>query len=268
MIILDIAMMLATGIAAGVLSGLFGLGGGVVVVPILVLFFKMHGADMSTDMHLSVGTSLAIMIITTANSIYSHYRSGNIIWSVVGRFLPFIILGAIVGAIVSHYLHADWLRYFFMAFLVYVIIQALVKKSFTADYSLADFKHPSARAASILGSIFGFVAVLLGIGGSVLMVPYLRKCCSPMKQASAIAVAITPAVAIVGSISYIVIGLLDPTTFRYTTGYIYWPAFFGIGIGTLGGVPIGVFLTKKISDNILAKIYILLLVLFLVLIFI
>lgn len=262
--ILDIVIMLGTGVVAGVLSGLFGLGGGIVVVPILVLFFKLHAASLATDMHLAVGTSLAVMIVTTFNAIWNHYRAGNIIWDVVKRFLPLVLVGAICGTVLAHFVHASWLRYFFMLFLLFIIVQALFKKGFTRDCAMSDFKYPSKRNAGIVGALVGFLAVLLGIGGSVIMVPYLRKCMAPMKTASAIAVTITPAVSIVGAIGYVVIGFINPPHFHDTFGYLYIPAFIGVSIGTLVGVPVGVRLTSLIPDALLAKIYILLLVVFLV----
>lgn len=264
--LLDLILMLCTGVITGVLSGLFGLGGGVVVVPIMVLYFKLHGVSPAIDMHMAVGTSLAIMIITTFNSIFAHYRAKNIIWPVVWRIMPFMLVGAIAGTLVAHFIHAQFLRYFFIAFLLYVIVMAIFKKSFTADYQLSDFQEPKRGAAAGLGTLFGFIAVLLGIGGSVLMVPYLRHLRCPMKRASAIAVSLTPAVAIIGAIGYMIIGMEQITHFRYSIGYVYVPAFFGIGLGTFAGVPLGVYLSKRIKDAILAKVYILLLVIFLIMI--
>lgn len=264
--IVDIAVMAITGVVAGVLSGMFGLGGGVVVVPILYVFLKHIGIAESLNMHMAVATSLAVMLITTFNSIWSHHRKGNIDWSVSRQLAPWMIAGAIIGTLIAHYLHSDWLRYLFMALLIYVIVSAVFKKGFTDKYQQSDFKMPKNWLTCVYFFFTAFLAVLLGIGGSVFTVPFFRRQKAPMVNASALAVALTPIVAVFGSVGYIITGLYADPGLPYDLGYIYIPAFFGIGVGTLLGVPIGTHLSSTMDDRYLARTYIVLLIIFLIMI--
>jgi len=261
--IVEIVLMLLSGVLTGVLSGLFGLGGGVVTVPILFVFFTHLGVPESNIMHLAIGTSLAAMITTTFNSIIQHHRKGNINWGIVRwLFLP-TALGACVGAVISKWVDSHSLRYFFIAFLIFMILMALFKKSFRAEYKIQDFKFPKNNVAKCYFFIVGSIGVLLGVGGSLFTIPYFRKHHCPMKNASALAVALTPSVSILGALGYLLIGLKGAPVFSYTIGYIYWPAFLGIALGSLIGVPIGAHLAHKLPDRYQIKIYIILLFVFL-----
>lgn len=264
--IFDMGLMLLSGILTGLLSGLFGLGGGVVVVPVLFIFFTHLGVPESSIMHLAIGTSLAAMVTTTFNSIIQHHRKGNIDWHLVRwLFLP-VACGALLGSVISEWVNSHSLRYLFMALLVFVILTALFKKGFRSEYTIQDFKFPKNYFSKIYFFIVGFISVLLGVGGSLFTIPYFRRYYSPMKQASALAVALTPAVSVLGALGYLFIGLKNPPVFAHTFGYIYWPAFLGIALGSLLGVPIGAYLSHKLPDQYQIKIYIVLLFVFLLMI--
>ncbi len=264
--IFEVFLMLFTGLIAGLLSGLFGLGGGIIVVPILYVFFMHLGVQDSMVMHLAIGTSLAAMITTTFNSIWMHQRKKNIDWSLVFWLLPYVALGAVFGAMISHFIQSQFLRYFFAAFLVFIILNALLKKNFTDQYQLKDFDFPKNNIAKIFFTGVGLLGVLLGVGGSLFSVPYFRRFHCPMKRASALALALTPAVSLVGAVGYLIIGLQSRSVFPYAIGFVYWPAFIGIGLGSLLGVPIGVHLAHKMHDKHQAKLYIVLLFIFLAMI--
>lgn len=264
--IFEIITMGITGVVAGILSGMFGLGGGVVVVPILYVYLQHIGISEQLNMHMAVATSLAVMLITTFNSMWSHHRKGNIDWAIIRQLAPWMVCGVIIGTIIAHFLHSDWLRYCFMALLAYVILNALFKKGFTEKYTKADFNMQQNGLTKAYFTCTGFLAVLLGIGGSVFTVPFFRRAKAPMVNASALAVALTPIVALFGTIGYIITGLHADPGLPYDFGYIYIPAFLGIGVGTLLGVPVGSHLASTLDDRYLARTYIVLLIIFLIMI--
>ena len=262
----EILTMVITGVVAGVLSGMFGLGGGVVIVPILYVFLKHIGVPEEVNMHIAVATSLAVMIVTTCNSIWSHHRKGHIMWPLMAKLAPWMILGSILATILAHFVHADWLRYLFILMLVYIILNSIFKKGFTEKYQISDFREPPKVLGRCVSAAVGFFAVLLGVGGSLFTVPFFRRFKCPMTQASALAVALTPCVSIFGAAGYIIAGMHAGVDFPYDVGYIYLPAFIGISIGTLFGVPVGTKLSSSLDDRYLARTYIVLLFIFLVMI--
>ena len=246
-------LFLLTGLITGLLSSLMGIGGGLVVVPGMYLYlaYILHLKE-AIVMHLAIGTSLAVMIITTSGSIISHAKRGDILWPVVWKMFPYIAVGSFIGSIVSVYLHSEFLRYLFILFLVYVIAKAIFKKQFTKTYKVEDFKLPAYWFLSSFSVVLGVLCVLLGVGGSPISIPLLRKYKMPMRQAASIAVAIAPAVCIVGIIGYIYTGWNYPNLPAHSFSFIYLPAFFGISIGTLIGVPIGTKISHALSDKNLA----------------
>ncbi len=261
--IFEIGLMLLTGVSAGLLSGLFGLGGGIVVVPILFVFFTQLGVPEASIMHLAIGTSLAAMITTTFNSIIQHHRKKNINWNLVRWLSIPTACGALLGALISRGIDGYSLRYLFIALLIFVILTALFKKGFRSEYEISDFKFPKNNISRFYFFVLGFISVLLGVGGSLFSIPFFRRYHCPMRHASALAVALTPSVSILGALGYLIIGLRSAAVFPHAIGYIYWPAFLGIALGSLLGVPIGAKLSHRMPDRYQVKLYIVLLIIFL-----
>jgi uncharacterized membrane protein YfcA len=254
-LVISFVMLFVGGIAAGVLSSLFGLGGGLVTVPLLYLFFYFQGVDSVVQMHMAVGTSLVIMIVTTANSIFGRVARGQLIFSLVKWMFPFVAVAALLGAGMSHYLANSTLRYIFIFFLVLIILHSFFKKNFTQQFELKDFKEPPRWLSGSVAGFTGFVSVLMGMGGSVFTLPLFRFCKLPMEYAAGTAVALTPAVAVTGAVMYIFTGLHAHHLPEYSLGYLNFPAFVGVSLGSLCGVPLGLKIGSKLPDGLKAKIY-------------
>ena len=111
------------GIVSGLLAGLFGIGGGLVIVPVLVILFKAQGFPAELVMLMAVATSLATIILTAIASVLAHHRLGSVLWSKVFRLSPGIMTGAALGAVVAEHISADTLRTILVIFLIYVGIQ-------------------------------------------------------------------------------------------------------------------------------------------------
>ena len=117
------------GMVSGVLAGLFGIGGGLVIVPVLAVLFKEQGFSANLIMIMSVATSLAVISFTAVSSVWAHHRLGSVIWSKVVRLIPGIIIGSALGAVVAKQISADALRIFLVVFLLYVGVQMALQIS-------------------------------------------------------------------------------------------------------------------------------------------
>jgi uncharacterized protein len=226
---------------SGVLAGLFGIGGGMVIVPVLVFLFTAQGLPTELVMIMAIATSLATIILTAISSVLAHHQLGSVLWDKVFKLVPGIILGAVVGAAIAGYINAGFLKVIFIIFLLYVGIQMALEiqpKTGSADYSKQiDFR--------VAGAI-GLLSSLLGIGGGTLTVPYLVHCRYPMRNAVAIASACGLPIAIAGTISYMVLGMNTPNLPSGSFGYVYLPSFFGVAIGSIFTAPFGAKLAHKL----------------------
>jgi uncharacterized protein len=253
-----ILLFLIIGILVGILSSMFGFGGGIVIVPVLYWLLPQQSVPAKYVMIVSVATSLAIMIINSANSTYSHHKRGNVTWDVFLKLAPFISIGALFGAFATDLIGGDVVRYMFVGFLVYIILMSIYKRSFVQPIS-GDFILPNNSRLGAAGTFIGFFAVMLGIGGSVITVPFLRKCNMKMVNAVALAVPLGLPIALVGAISYIYLGYGQEGLPAGCIGFVYIPALIGIASGGFIGVPLGTFLTAKLPDHLFSKIYLALL---------
>lgn len=253
-----IAAFLGMGILTGFLSSMFGFGGGFVVIPILYLLLPQLHVPHSLVMHVAVGTSLAIMIVNAMNSTVSHHRQRHILWFIFFRMAPAIAVGSLIGGLVSPFIEGNILRYLFILFVIYTIVSSLVKKTFV-EAKDNDIQMPGQVVTSLVGTAVGFIATLLGVGGSMITIPFLRKCQLKMVNAVSLATPLSLPIAIVGAITSVFTGAQQSDLPSWCFGFVYIPAFIGIVIGGFIGVPIGTRVAHHMPDRLFSKIYILLL---------
>lgn len=257
---------IVVGILVGVLSMLFGIGGGLVIVPAVSLFFYYMGYEHNLAMKIAVATSLVTIFASTLNVLYRQNKNGNVLWPLVAKFLPFTIAGGLTGAVLAHALSGTFLTYIFIGFLALIIVQAISNKEFNTAHTLADFREPSLFSRGMVGFLVGNLSLLIGVGGNVLFVPYLRYFKLPIKNATAFTVAIMPLLALLGSISSIVGGLHVPEELPpYSFGYINLAAFALIFLGSFVGAMIGSRILKHLTDKVQSRAYLCLLVIILLL---
>lgn len=247
------------GVFTGLLAMLFGFGGGFVVVPILFWLLPWHGVAVELAMHIAVGTSLMLMLINMVYTTTLHFRSQNLDMPLLKQMLPLLILGAIIGASTASMIDSQWLRYIFMTLIGLVLLRTIKQEFFKKDPSVA--RKPSKTTLRIVSLITGTIASLLGIGGSVIIVPFFRYYRIPMNKVSGLANALAIPSGVVGSIIFALAGSQETHLPPYSTGYIYWPAVLGIFIGSTLGVRVGGYLSKIMPDILYGKIYALLLLL-------
>lgn len=260
------------GLLVGVLAGLFGMGGGLIVVPTIATFMAIYKPEFASNtMHIAVATSLFVMIFTSLATTYAHHKARNIMWNVALKLKIGLVFGTIFGATVASYLSGELLKFLFIIFLIYTIIKwaskLLSKKSNILDED-AEIMYPSSKLLCSFGFITGALAVLIGIGGSVLVVPFLRHRNFQLTKAAAIAASITPFIAVFGTIIYIITGSGDTNIPAYCFGFVYLPAAVGIIIGAFIGSPLGVKLASIIPQKIQNWVYLIIIfIILLVMIF-
>ena len=193
------------GILTGILAGLFGFGGGFVVVPLVYHLFPKFGlltpADQPFAMQVGVATSTAVMIVGTAYSAFKHHRAGNIDWKHVLPLGYYIALGAAVGAYAASIMPGVALRITFAIYIGAVIADCLLRKGFVEEQMSVGLRPMSTPVEVVAGTIIGTIASLLGVGGSVMTVPLMRRRGAPMRKAVALANPLSFPVAIVGSLN-------------------------------------------------------------------
>lgn len=252
----SIAVCLLFGACAGLLAGLFGVGGGLVLVPLLMLLFRVQGFDETYVMLMAVATSLATIIVTALSAIWAHQRHGAIIWKLVMRLAPGIVAGGALGAIIANDLPAATLKTIFAFFMFYVGVQMLLQIKPTASG-----REPSAPLLALAGTLIGAISAVIGIGGGTLTVPLLAKFNYPMRNAVAVASACGLPIAVSGTLSYSILSWHRIGLPEGSLGYIYLPAFFGIIASSTVFAPIGARLANRLPAPQLKRYFALLLLL-------
>lgn len=232
---------LALGAVAGLIGGLFGLGGGVVIVPALLLTFPLLGMDESVMAHLAIGTSLTTILVTSISSIQAHHKKGAVRWPLVWKLTPAVLLGALLGSQIAGGLDGETLR---RAFGVFLIIIALKMGLGLKPKGARDLPQTSGLFFS--GGVIGGISAMFGIGGGGLTVPYLSWCRVVMAEAVATSAAIGFPIALSGALGYLYAGWGVDGLPSMTTGYIYWPAFVGIVLASAPCAKIGAYLAHKL----------------------
>ena len=247
---------LGVGMIAGVLAGLFGIGGGLVIVPMLVICFTWQGIPQEYMMHLALGTSMASIIFTSVSSFWAHHKRGAVQWLVVRRIVPGILLGTFLGTCIAARLSTNFLKIFFVIFLYYVAVQMLIDKKPKPSREL-----PGNLGMFGVGNTIGVVSSLVGIGGGTLSVPFMMWCNLAIHQAIGTSAAIGFPIAIAGTVGYIVNGLRVTGLPEYSFGYAYLPAFVGIVCASVLTAPLGVRLAHSLPVARLKRLFAVLLLL-------
>lgn len=251
-----VAIYLAIGAVAGVLAGLMGIGGGLVIVPMLVYCFTGLGMEHAHIMHLALGTSLASIIFTSISSFMAHHRRGAVRWGIVRRIVPGIIAGTLLGAYIASLLSTNLLKGFFGIFLLYVAIQLLLDRKPKPTRAL-----PGYAGMFVAGSGIGTVSSLMGIGGGTLSVPFMVWCNITVHQAIGTSAAIGLPIAVAGTVGYIFTGLDAVGLPSYSLGYVYFPALLGVVSASMMTAPLGVRLAHWLPVSRLKRIFAVLLLL-------
>ena len=248
---------LAAGSIAGLLAGLFGIGGGMIIVPVLIYIFKAQGLPEAALTHVGIGTSLATIIITSISSLHAHDSKGAVNWSVWKRMAPGLVIGSLIGAGIASVIHGNLLQSIIGvgAFLVGL------KMLFMKNKSLAEnnfSKLPSPAGQTSLGGFIGIVSAIFGIGGGTLTVPILSYYGLKIQNAVGTSAACGLPIAAAGAFGFLVFGqFVDPsvkeTLPNGVLGFVHIYAFICVSLASFFTARIGAKLAHKLPAATLKK---------------
>lgn len=234
----------AIGALSGVLAGLFGIGGGLVIVPALNAVFAAGIVAMAPDarMHVAIGSSLAVIVFTALSSVRAHHGYGAVLWPAVRGLAPGVVAGGLLGAWLADALATRSLEIVFGVFAALMAIQIG-----GAPRVEPGARRPLPGLPGYLGAgtVIGTVSALGGIGGGIMTVPYLAWHGVPLRIAVGTAAACTLPVALSGALGYALAGQGE-TIPGWSTGYLYWPAIGVIALASMLTAPLGARLAHRL----------------------
>ena len=242
------------GLVVGFVAGLLGVGGGLIIVPVLIMLLHTHGQAVGMEPQLALGTSLATILFTSLSSVRAHQRRGAVEWSLVRRIAPGIVLGTLAGAALAARMPATVLKIFFVIFLFYAAIQMWL------DFKPAPHRGLPGRAGtSLAGGVIGVVSSWVGIGGGTLSVPFMLWHNVPLHRAIATSAAIGFPIAFAGAVGYVLGGWTVSGLPAGSLGFVYLPALAGIVLGSVLTAPLGARTAHRLPVRPLKRVFALLL---------
>jgi uncharacterized membrane protein YfcA len=241
-------LYLLLGAFAGVMAGLLGVGGGLIIVPVLAWIYQQQGVAPDVIMHLAIGTSLATIVFTSISSVKAHHARDAVLWRVFWILTPGIIVGALFGAAIADYLPTKSLSIFFGLFELFVAIQMTLSLKPQAQRDL-----PGRVGMSGAGTIIGSVSSIVGIGGGTMTVPFLVWCNVNIQKAIATSAACGLPIAIAGAVGFMLTGLNAEHLPAYSLGYVNGLSLLGIVATSVLFAPLGAKLAHTLPADKLKK---------------
>ena len=243
-------LYLALGALAGTLAGLFGIGGGLVIVPVLIFSFGLQGISGEIAAHLAVGTSLATIVFTSISSVRSHHLKGAVRWEVFRPMVAGIVVGAAFGAWTASLLSGPVLELVIGVFVILVGIKMLL------DINPKTARPvPGRGGLTGAGGVIGWASAIFGIGGGTLTVPFLSWRSVPMQQAVATSAACGLPIAIAGATTNLWTGSGHPALPDYAVGFVYLPALIGIVATSVLFARFGAVLAHRLDAKLLKRLF-------------
>ncbi len=248
---------LLLGAFVGTLAGLLGVGGGLIIVPVLAAILAFQDIPHDIIMHLALGTSLASIGFTSISSVYNHHKHQAVNWGQAFKLTPGILLGAWIGGLLASKLSSHSLKPIFAIFEYLIAIYMLWGTKITVHN-----QAPSLLNNGVSGGLIGFLSSIVGIGGGSMTVPWLMWHGSTIHKAIATSAAVGFPIALSGTASYTFSGWNHASLPPYTFGFIYLPALLGITLSSVTFAPLGVSLAHRFNVNKLKRFFAGLLIVF------
>ncbi len=240
-LLFHVAMLIGLGLFTGILSGLLGIGGGVIIVPALLVIFHAMGFDSSQLMHYAVGTSLGVMVISTLSASLFHLKHEKPAFGLMMQLLCCVCVGVFLGTLLAHYLSTVWLKRIFGVLVLWIAYKLISGKRLVEGQ--VSQSHLSLPNSGALGTFVGFCSGLLGIGGGVITVPYLLHKQFAYRQAVMISLWMSLAGSLSGVLLYMFFGAHHEAS--SAKGFIGDVYLVGVAFIAIGAVP-GTFLATKL----------------------
>ena len=242
--------MIPTAIVAGFFAGFFGIGGGLITIPVLLYIFKNFGINETYIMHLAVGTSFSIIIPTAIASVLTHFKNKAVDVNIVKSYGGFVILGVIIGSYVAAILQTKILVLFFVIVLYILSLNFFFQKDQTKIKLKLNFFNKT-----IFGISVGFVSSLTGIGGAIMNVPIMKLCGYNINKAIGSSAAIGFFIALFGAAGFLVSGSYLQSNLPLSIGFINIPAFLIFVPITTFMAHIGANLLHKVDKKLISKLF-------------
>lgn len=238
-----LVVLLAAGTLAGLIAGLLGVGGGIVVVPVLFHLFGLAGIDEAVRMKLAVGTSLATIVATAWSSAGAHWRKGNVDAVFLKDFGPFVVAGVLGGAALASVVPPQALT----ALFAFVALGVCLQIAFgTPSWRLGE-KLPGGWARAAIGSGIGMISALMGIGGGTLTVPLLTFYGTPIHRAVGSSAAMGFVIGVPGMLGFILGGWGAPALPPFSLGYVSLIGLILIAPASMAAAPLGAKLAGRMN---------------------
>lgn len=249
--IYELSLFVTLGAAAGFLGGLIGIGGGFVLVPGLYYLFSSHPETAAVAMPLTLGTTMACMVLTSASTTRAQLRRGAVDLATVKNFAPAVSIGTIAGAVLATMVQVLVIKLSFAAFCLYSAGRMLFfpKTIGRPGASMEDAKFKT------IGGAFGTACGMLGVGGANLFVQYMMMRNVDARKAMATASALQVPIALAGTLAYIATGYTNPALPAGSLGYVYLPAMALLLVASMAMAPLGVRATHALPVAIVKKIF-------------
>jgi uncharacterized protein len=241
--------LVAAGLLAGLVGGLFGVGGGIVIVPALYVMFGALGVDETVRMHLAIGTSLSTIVATSARSLSTHAKAGAVDFAVLRTWSPWIALGALGGAAVAG---ASNTQVLLIVFGLGLLAAATQMGLGDPTWRVAQDLPTGATRASMATGI-GLLSAMMGIGGGTFGVPLMTLCGRPIHQAVATASGFGAAIALPAAFGYVVTGWARDGLPPWSLGFVSLPGFVILALLTAVTAPIGARLAHRLPKLTLRR---------------
>ncbi|MDM7861337.1 sulfite exporter TauE/SafE family protein [Alteromonas sp. ASW11-36] len=244
-----VVALIATGVFAGILAGLFGVGGGIVIVPVLYFLLQGFGVSAESAMMIATATSLATIVPTSISSIRSHHAKGNVDVELLKYWAGFILLMAVVGSVFAHYIRGNALTLMFACIAILVSLNML----FRAGAPALAQQLPGKLGQAIMASTVGGLSVMIGIGGGTIGVPLLSAFNIRAHVAVGTAAVFGLLIALPGVLTLLVVGQTPTDAPIGTFGLVNLPAFLLIIPLTILFAPVGVKIGSKLDPKQLKR---------------
>ena len=250
LVILAIAM-LATGIAGGVIAGLLGVGGGIVIVPVLEFVLELLGFSADIRMHVAVATSLAVIVPTSISSARAHHRRGAVDIDLAKRWTPFIVVGAAIGIVIASRVGGPVLTGVFGA----VALLVAIKMVLPLDQKTLATEVPRGPATALIPTSIGTISTMMGIGGGSMTVPVLTLMSEPIHKAVGTSALFGLVIAIPGAIGFVYAGWGNELLPAGSLGFVNMIGFAFIAPTTVLAAPLGARLAHALSRRHLSLLF-------------
>ncbi len=249
----EIFLYLPLGVFAGILAGLFGIGGGIIFVPVLLLGFELIDMNRAVLAHLAIGTSLACVVFTGLSSTVAHHKRGAVMWPWVICMGPFLVAGGVIGGWTADQLPGHILIVILATFLLVMSFQLFIKNPVHSEGG--TIRMPSIPVFAFAGTLTGWISSMMGIAGGAFTVPVMTSHGAPVRDAIGTASAFGIPTAFAGAISFIVAGLDHPERPDWAFGYVYMPALIGIIATSTVSARLGARLAHSLDQKLLQRLF-------------